>query len=90
MTSLSMTEKQQDVFWLRFYQHKSINEIASHIGIGRRAVLARLRNARRRMKAAGDDFTQSSKRSARRDKPRMVSDSQVRGKGPSAWSMEDI
>jgi DNA-binding CsgD family transcriptional regulator len=48
MNSLILTEKQQQVLWLRYGRRASINQIAEWLHISRRAVLARMRNARRR------------------------------------------
>jgi predicted DNA-binding protein YlxM (UPF0122 family) len=48
VNSLILTEKQQQVLWLRYGRRASINQIADWLHISRRAVLSRLRNARRR------------------------------------------
>lgn len=52
MNSTPLTEKQQEVLWLRYDQKATIEQIAAWLKISRRAVLTRLRNARRR--AAGN------------------------------------
>ena len=59
MTALLLTEKQQEAMWLRYGQKKSIDETARSLGIGRRAVLTRLRNARRRLKPMEQEITAS-------------------------------
>ena len=56
MNSLVMTEKQQEVLWLRYGRRAAINQIAAWLKISRRAVLYRLRNARRRAARAGSAF----------------------------------
>lgn len=53
MNSLSLTEKQQEVLWLRYGRKASIDQIAAWLKISRRAVLSRLRNARKRTREAG-------------------------------------
>jgi hypothetical protein len=56
MNSLLLTEKQQEVLWLRYGRKASIDQIAAWLKITRRAVLSRLRNARRRAREAGHAF----------------------------------
>jgi hypothetical protein len=56
MNSLTFTEKQQEVVWMRFGRRASIRQIAIWLNISRRAVLSRLANARRRSERAGVDF----------------------------------
>jgi DNA-binding CsgD family transcriptional regulator len=56
VNSLLLTEKQQEVLWLRYGRKASIKQIAGWLNITRRAVLSRLRNARRRTRAAGLAF----------------------------------
>ena len=90
MTSLWLTEKQQEVLWMRFIQHKTINEIAEVLGIKRRSVLARLRNAGRRLKAREINLGRPGKPSSGREKWRMVSASQLPVKGQSGWGIEDL
>jgi predicted DNA-binding protein YlxM (UPF0122 family) len=53
VNSLALTEKQQEALWLRYGRQASINQIAAWLHISRRAVLSRLRNARRRATKAG-------------------------------------
>jgi len=90
MSILWVTEKQREVLWLRFNQRKSIHEIAVQLGIQRRAVMARIRRARKRLTTIESDGTRAEKASAQSEKPRMVSASQTPGKGQGAWSMEDL
>lgn len=90
MATLWATEKQQQVLWLRFIERKSINEIAALIGIQRRSVLARLRNARKRLKTTGSDPDQPEEFSAQREKRRMLSPSQVSSKADAGPSMEEL
>jgi predicted DNA-binding protein YlxM (UPF0122 family) len=47
MKRQTMTEKQQEVLRLRYQHHNSIDQIAQWLGISRRAVLYRLRNAQK-------------------------------------------
>ena len=56
MDSLALTEKQQEVVWLRYGRRATINQIAQWLKISRRAVLARLSNARRRTEDKGVVF----------------------------------
>jgi DNA-binding CsgD family transcriptional regulator len=49
MKSTRLTEKQQEVLWLRYGRKASLEEIALWLGITRRSVLTRLRNARRKV-----------------------------------------
>jgi predicted DNA-binding protein YlxM (UPF0122 family) len=90
MSILSVTEKQHEVLWLRYNQRKSTREIAVHLGIQRRAVMARLRRARKRLTTTKSDCSVAEKPSAQREKPRMVSASQSPVKGQSGWSMEEL
>ena len=53
MKSLNLTEKQQEVLWLRYGKNASVDQVARWLNITRRAVLNRLRNAERRASLAG-------------------------------------
>jgi predicted DNA-binding protein YlxM (UPF0122 family) len=61
VNSLILTEKQQEVLWLRYDRRASINQIARWLKISRRAVLSRLRNARMRTRQTGLAFPESKK-----------------------------
>jgi predicted DNA-binding protein YlxM (UPF0122 family) len=90
MSILWVTEKQREVLWLRFNQRKSTHEIAVQLGIQRRAVMARLRRARKRLTTMESDCSRAEESSAQPEKPRMVSSSQTPAKGQGGWSMEDL
>jgi len=77
MNSLLLTEKQQEVLWMRYERRATITQIAWWLKISRRAVLARLSNARRRTQRAGMAFPDLTNSRAERAKPRLVSASQV-------------
>jgi DNA-binding CsgD family transcriptional regulator len=53
VNSTPLTEKQQEVLWMRYDQKATIEQIAAWLKISRRAVLTRLRNARRRAASNG-------------------------------------
>lgn len=77
MNSLLLTEKQQEVLWLRYRRRASIDQIARWLKISRRAVLSRLRNARRRTQRAGLAFPESKGLFAAPQKTRLFSASQI-------------
>ena len=77
MNSLFLTEKQQEVLWLRYGRRASINQVAAWLKISRRAVFVRLRNARRRAAKAGQDFPEAGAWLAAEQRLRPVSASQV-------------
>jgi len=77
VNSLALTEKQQEVLWLRYGRRASIDQIATWLNITRRAVLARLRNARRRTAQAGHGFPEPGVLLAAEQRLRPVSGSQV-------------
>ena len=77
MNSLALTEKQQEVLWLRYGRRASIDQIATWLNISRRAVLARLRNARRRTAQAGQGFPEPGELPAAEQRLRPASASQV-------------
>ena len=85
MNSLLLTEKQQEVLWLRYGRRASIDQIARWLKITRRAVLSRLRNARRRTQRAGLAFPESKELLEAPQKSRLFSASQIaldgRGRG---------
>lgn len=81
MTALLLTERQQEAMWLRYGQKKSIDEIARSLGIGRRAVLTRLRNARSRLKPMEKQITASLSAAEPRAKRRLFAASQISGAG---------
>jgi hypothetical protein len=76
VNSLALTEKQQEVLWLRYGRRASIDQIATWLNISRRAVLARLRNARKRTAQAGG-FPEPGVLPAAEQRLRPVSGSQV-------------
>jgi hypothetical protein len=59
VNSLVLTEKQQEVLWLRYGRRASLSQIARWLKISRRAVLSRLSNARRRTQRAGLAFPET-------------------------------
>lgn len=77
MNSLILTEKQQEVLWLRYDRRASINQIARWLKISRRAVLSRLRNARMRTRQTGLAFPESKELRAGPKKSRLFSASQI-------------
>lgn len=79
MNSTTLTEKQQEVLWMRYGQNATIEQIAIWLKISRRAVLARLHNARRRSAANGQSFPIPIVRPQDRAKPRMFTASQLTG-----------
>ena len=89
MIALSLTEKQQEVLWLRYGQRKSIDEIAKTIGIGRRAVLARLRNMRRRLADGGYDLADLAKFTRRGKKTSVFAASQISGRDTGGLHLDD-
>jgi hypothetical protein len=62
---------------LRYGRRASIDQIATWLNISRRAVLTRLRNARRRTAQAGQDFPEPEALLAAEERLRPVSGSQV-------------
>jgi predicted DNA-binding protein YlxM (UPF0122 family) len=88
---LALTEKQQEVLWLRYGRRAPINQIAAWLNISRRAVLSRLRNARRRAEEAGMAFPEASALLASEQKPRMLSASQISlQSGRGAMHLDDL
>jgi biotin operon repressor len=77
VNSLALTEKQQEVLWLRYGRRASIDQIATWLNISRRAVLARLRNARRRTSQDGHGLAEPGALLAAEHRLRPVSGSQV-------------
>ncbi len=77
MNSLALTEKQQEALWLRYGRQASINQIAAWLHISRRAVLSRLRNARRRATKAGMTFPERFASPNRIPRSRMYPASQL-------------
>jgi hypothetical protein len=77
VNSLILTEKQQEVLWMRYGRRASLNQIAKWLNISRRAVLTRLRNARRRTERAGLAFPQWPEPHQPKPKPRFYSASQL-------------
>jgi DNA-binding transcriptional regulator LsrR (DeoR family) len=75
VNSLILTEKQQEVLWLRYGRRASIDQIAGWLHITRRAVLARLRNARQR--AGSSVFSASDVRPVMEDRLRTYPASQI-------------
>ena len=71
------TEKQQEVLWLRYGRKASVDQIAKWLGITRRAVLMRLRNARRRAENAGILFAGPAPKLTARQIGRRYSISQI-------------
>ena len=91
VNSLALTEKQQEVVWLRYGRRASINQIAQWLKISRRAVLARLRNARRRSEEVGVAFANFRAAMPARLKSRMYSASQMSGNSEGGGlKMEDL
>jgi hypothetical protein len=87
VNSLSLTEKQQEVLWLRFGRKASIDQIARWLGITRRAVLSRLRNAKRRARGqAAIDFSELKPPTP---KLRQFAISQISGKS-AATPLDDL
>lgn len=81
MNSLALTEKQQEALWLRYGHQASINQIAAWLHISRRAVLSRLRNARRRAAEAGLALPESIALPSRTQRLRMYPASQLSQQG---------
>jgi len=77
VNSHALTEKQQEVLWLRYGRRASINQIATWLNISRRAVLTRLRNARRRSTQDGQGLAEAGVLPAARQRLRPASASQV-------------
>jgi DNA-directed RNA polymerase specialized sigma24 family protein len=75
MTDTHLTSRQKEVLMLRFERGASIEQIAAWLGISRRAVLHRLRNARRRGGVA------SSEGGTARQRVRLLAASQMAGDG---------
>jgi DNA-binding CsgD family transcriptional regulator len=91
MNSPALTKKQQQAAWLRYGRRASINQIALWLKISRRAVLARLRNARRRTEDAGAALPIKRAPASGRLISRMYSASQISGGSDgSAMKMEDL
>jgi len=87
VNSLLLTEKQQEVLWLRYGRKASIDQIAAWLKISRRAVLSRLRNARRRAREAGHAFLD---RELSPPKPRQFSVSQISAGGTAGAMMDEL
>jgi predicted DNA-binding protein YlxM (UPF0122 family) len=81
VNSLVLTEKQQEVLWLRYGRRASIDQIARWLKVSRRAVLSRLRNARMRTQRAGLAFPDSKELLAASKKSRLFSASQIATNG---------
>jgi hypothetical protein len=90
VNSLMLTEKQQEVLWLRYGRRASIDQIARWLRISRRAVLSRLRNARLRTQRAGLAFPDSPKSLSPPRKQRMYANSQIPGINTGGLSIEGI
>jgi Sigma-70, region 4 len=83
VNSLALTEKQQEVVWLRYDHQASIDQIAAWLHISRRAVLARLRNARRRTAGSGLELPRVRAMPARNQRLRTYPASQLAREGSS-------
>lgn len=95
MNSLRLTEKQQEVLWLRYGRRASIDQIARWLNITRRAVLSRLRNARGRTEKAGVDFPQlvmpePPYPQSGAPRTRMLSESQLSSGKAAGLEMDDV
>jgi hypothetical protein len=90
VNSLLLTEKQQEVLWLRYGRRASINQIAAWLNISRRAVLARLRNARRRAAQEGSAFPTVSIRPVAEQKVRSYPASQITVEGGVRLNLDDL
>jgi len=90
VNSLMLTEKQQEVLWLRYGRRASIDQIARWLRISRRAVLSRLRNARLRTQRAGLAFPDSPRTLWPPKKLRMYANSQIPGIDTGGLSIEGI
>ncbi len=91
MNSLILTEKQQEVLWLRYNHKASINQIATWLKISRRAVLARLRNARRRTGGTGPALPPQSVMPAIEQRFRTYAASQISVPGTGcAMQMDEL
>ena len=77
MNSLVLTEKQQEVLWLRYGRRASISQIALWLKISRRAVLSRLHNARQRTQQAGLAFPEAEAIQSATEKSRLFTASQL-------------
>ena len=88
MNSVLLTEKQQEVLWLRYGREASIDQIARWLKISRRAVLSRLRNARRRTCKAGLVFPEGEL-SPPQQKARRYTISQITAKSTAGGSPID-
>jgi DNA-binding NarL/FixJ family response regulator len=88
VNSLVLTEKQQEVLWLRYGHRASINQIADWLHISRRAVLARLRNARRR--AGASAFPAADALPALEPKFRTYPASQISIRGGGPMQLDDL
>jgi predicted DNA-binding protein YlxM (UPF0122 family) len=81
VNSLLLTEKQQEVLWLRYGRRASIDQIAQWLKISRRAVLSRLRNARLRTERAGLAFPDSKNLLDPQRRSRLFAASQIGSHG---------
>ena len=90
MNSLILTEKQQEVLWLRYGHRASINQIAAWLKISRRAVLTRLRNARRRAADAGSPFPEKSALPTVEQKLRTYPASQISIQGGGGLRLDEL
>jgi predicted DNA-binding protein YlxM (UPF0122 family) len=88
VNSLILTEKQQEVLWLRYGRRASIKQIAGWLHITRRAVLARLRNARQR--AGSSVFSTSEVRPVMEDRLRIYSASQISTVSGGPMSLDEF
>jgi hypothetical protein len=91
VNSLVLTEKQQEVLWFRYGRRASINQIAVWLKISRRAVLSRLRNARRRAARAGSGFPEEAMRPSAAQKFRTYPASQISDReGGGVMRLDDL
>jgi hypothetical protein len=90
MNSLVLTEKQQEVVWLRYGRRASIEQIARWLSITRRAVLARLGNARRRTQRAGLAFPASADVLKAPRKSRLYTASQLPGGSSAGLAVDQL
>jgi predicted DNA-binding protein YlxM (UPF0122 family) len=90
VNSLALTEKQQQVVWLRYGRRASIRQIAEWLQISRRSVLTRLRNARQRAKEHGTGFGTNQTLPALEQKMRVYSASQISNLGRKPLQLDDL
>ncbi len=90
MNSLVLTEKQQQVLWLRYGRRASIVQIAEWLHISRRAVLSRLRNARRRTEKSGSTSEATDGLPGLEQKFRVYPVSQITMRSGAPMQLDDI